>query len=298
MAKPTSRPRFCRLLLLLLCADLSMCFLLPMFYWFHQFAERQANPYKGAPYISWLKSSLKDSERVIGFDGVLSPNWSSAFQIHDIRNLDAMYPARYLNFLRAFLTSDEPTELADINLTTRFTGLEKLADPLFATVEQSSLNRLWYLSSVRYFLATRDHFKSQPNEIIQTIIRQSKKADSQFLRLDAFTIDNETKHVLFQHPRGSEALDTAEYLCTINKSQPYLNFSIAIDPHVRDIAGGDGMTFAVHVIAERKDGNDEKDAKVFSRSVDPRSMNSIGTGFQSQSTYLNLRDSLSNYPSR
>jgi hypothetical protein len=273
IAKPTLRHKFCRLLLLLLCADLSMCFLLPTFYWFHQFADRQANPYKGAPYISWLKSSLNDSERVIGFDGVLSPNWSSAFQIRDIRNLDAMYPARYLNFLRAFLTSDEPTELADINLTTRFTGLEKLADPLFATVQQASLNRLWYLSSVRYLLATRDHFKSQPGEIIQTIIHQSKKADSQFFRLDAFTIENETKHVLFQHPRGIQALDSAEYLCTINKSQPYLKFSIAIDPHVRDIAGGDGMTFAVHVIAdkkERKEGNEVKDVKVFSRTVEPR----------------------------
>ncbi|RTL37564.1 MAG: hypothetical protein EKK48_23020 [Candidatus Melainabacteria bacterium] len=262
-AKPLLRPKLCRFLLILLCTDLSTCFLLPMFYWFHQLADQQANPYKGAPYVTWLKSNLNDSERVLGFDGVLFPNWSSAFQLRDIRNLDAMYPARYLNFIRNFLTEHEPTELADFNLTNRFNGTEKLADPLFASADQFKLDRLWYLSSIRYLLATRDHFQGKPTEIIQSIVDRSK-AEPQFLRLDAFTIDNQTKHVLFQHPRGSRALDSVDYQCIVDRTKPFLNFSIAIDPQVRDIADSDGMTFAVHVIASAKDIN------VFSRNIEPK----------------------------
>ncbi len=180
LSKPTLRLKSCRLLLLLLCADLSMSFLLPTFYWFHQLAERQADPYKGAPYVQYLQAKLTSADRILGFDGVLFPNWSSAFQIRDIRNLDAIYPARYLNFIRDFVTGTEPTELADSNLTTRFTGVERLADPLFADVEQTSLDRLWYLSSVRYLLGTKDHFLGKPSQIIEGILNQTPGYDPQF----------------------------------------------------------------------------------------------------------------------
>lgn len=261
--KPLLRAKLCRFLLILLCADLSTCFLLPMFYWFHQLADQQANPYKGAPYITWLNSNLTDSERVLGFDGLLFPNWSSAFQIRDIRNLDAMYPARYLSFVRNFLTEHEPTELADFNLTNRFNGTERLADPLFSSSAQFKLDRLWYLSSIRYLLATRDHFQGKPTQIIQSIVDHSKNEQS-FLRLDAFTVDNQTRHVLFQHPRGSRALDSADYQCTIDRAKQYLNFSIAIDPQVRDIPDSDGMNFTVRVIANGKE------TSVFSREVVPK----------------------------
>ncbi|CAN5171195.1 hypothetical protein BH10CYA1_BH10CYA1_38930 [soil metagenome] len=264
LSKPTLRLKSCRLLLLLLCADLSISFLLPMFYWFHQLAERQANPYKGAPYIQYLQANSTSADRVFGFDRVLFPNWSSAFQIRDIRNLDAMYPARYLTFIRNFLTDKDPTELADSNLTTRFTGTEPIADPLFAEAEQSSLDRLWYLSSVQYLLGTRDHFLGKPSQIIQEVLNQTPANERQFLRLDAFTIDKQTKHVLFQHPIGAPSADSAYYACTINKDSPYLNFSIAIDPQVRDIADGDGMTFAIHVLSG------EKETEVFTRKIEPK----------------------------
>lgn len=264
LSKPNMRMKSCRLLLLLLCAELSMSFLLPTFYWFHQLAERTADPYKGAPYISYLRSNATRGERIMGFDGVLTPNWSSAFQIRDIRNLDAMYPARYLAFVRNFLADREPTELADFNLTTRFNGTERISDPLFAESEPSTLNRLWYLSSVQYFLAMRNHFIGKPSQIVRTVLEQSNNSDPQLLRLDAFTIDKQTRHVLFQHPAGAGTATLAKYGCTVSAEKPFLNFSLAIDPQVRDITDGDGMIFSIHVLSGRAD------TEIFTKNVEPK----------------------------
>jgi hypothetical protein len=267
LVQPNLRMRSSRLLLLLLCANLSLSFMLPMFYWFHQLAKRQSDPYKGAPYIQFLQSSLKDSERVLGFDGILFPNWSSAFQICDVRDLDALYPARYLTFVRNFLSDKEPNELADFNLTTRFHGMEKEADPLFAKAEMSTLQRFWYLSSVRYLLATRDHFLGQPTEITREILAHSQREQEQYLRLDAFTIDKQTEYVLFQHPRGDKVSDTVKYECVVDKDKPWLDFSIAMDPSVYDIAYGDGVKFTIYV------SNKGGETEVFSKYIDPKSTN-------------------------
>ncbi len=265
LSKPNLRLKSCRLLILLLCAELSISFLLPTFYWFHHLAARTADPYRGAPYISFLQAHITNAERVMGFDFILVPNWSSAFQIRDIRNLDAMYPARYLTFLRNFMTDKEPTELADFNLTTRFNGIERIADPLFSETDASTLNRLWYLSSVRYFLATRNHFVGKPAEIIREVLKGSGNQNTQLLRLDAFTIDQQTKHVLFQHPTdGAETPNPAKYACTVSSDKPYLNFSVAIAPQVRDIAEGDGMIFSIDVLS------DKTKTEVFSKKLEPK----------------------------
>ncbi|MBS1954383.1 MAG: YfhO family protein [Cyanobacteria bacterium SZAS-4] len=265
LSKPSLRLKSCRLLLLLLCAELSMSFLLPTFYWFHQLAGKTADPYRGAPYISFLQSHLTEQDRVMGFDFVLMPNWSSAFQIRDIRNLDAMYPARYLAFVRNFCTDKEPTELADLNLTTRFHGFERVVDPLFSDADPTTLNRLWLLSSVRYFLATRNHFVGQPPEIIREVLSRAGDRDTHLLRLDAFTIDGQTKHVLFQHPTDATTPpNEVDYVCTVSNDNPFLNFSVAIDPRVRDITDGDGMIFSIHALS------DKTDDKVFTKNVEPK----------------------------
>jgi Bacterial membrane protein YfhO len=167
--KPESRAKSCRLITLLLCADLTMCFLLPTFYWFHQLANQQANPYQGAPFITFLKAQTNQSERILGFDGILFPNWSSAFQLRDIRNLDAMYPAQYLTFVRNFVTDNEPTELSDSNLTTRFHGMEKFVDPTIAGNDVASITRLLYLSSVRYLLSTRSLHPESKETMVQPV---------------------------------------------------------------------------------------------------------------------------------
>ena len=264
LSKPGLRLKSCRLLLILLCAELSMSFLLPMFYWFHQLAERTADPYRGAPYMQYLQAHLSSQDRVMGFDGVLFPNWSSAFDVRDIRNLDAMYPARYLAFVRNFATDKQPAELSDSNLTTRFNGMESMADPLFSDSAESTLSRLWYLSSVRYFLATRDHFLGRPSEIILEVLKQAGNSNPQLLRLDAFTIDKQTKHVLFQHPSGAGFPSSADYACTISADKPYLNFSLGIDPQVRDIADGDGMIFTIDVVSGKSD------TEVFAKRLQPK----------------------------
>ena len=97
-----SKARSLRVILLLLGAELSLSFLLPTFFWFHKLAPRTANPYEGAPYIDFLRSKSSNFQRISALDGVLYPNWSSAFELYDVRDLDAMYPKRYFPFVRNF----------------------------------------------------------------------------------------------------------------------------------------------------------------------------------------------------
>ena len=95
-------------------------------------------------------------ERIFSYDGVLYPDWASAFRLHDIRDVDAMYPARYFPFLRMFAYGSPRSEsLGETNLTTRFTGLEPALDTSAARGWQ--IRRLWQLTSTGYILSADSH---------------------------------------------------------------------------------------------------------------------------------------------
>ena len=88
----------------LLSAELFCNFILPNFYLFNALPPSDKfNPYNGAPYIDFLRSTNVESYRVFGRDRILYPNWSGAFGLSDVRDLDAMYYRRYMAFIRNFL---------------------------------------------------------------------------------------------------------------------------------------------------------------------------------------------------
>ena len=69
-----------------------------------EFARRRSRrPYRRAPYIDFIRAANTDHSRIFARNGVLFPNWSSAFGLADVRNLDAMQYRRYRSFIRAFL---------------------------------------------------------------------------------------------------------------------------------------------------------------------------------------------------
>lgn len=122
--------------------DVVSCFLLPLWYVVTVPPPIALDPEKGAPYVAFVqRATERTHERFLGLDALLYPEWSSAFGILDVRDLNPLTVRTFLPFARAFLTSATPSsnELVD-----RFGGstLSRLDDPL--------LQRFLTLSSVRY----------------------------------------------------------------------------------------------------------------------------------------------------
>ena len=97
------RTRLARGAVVLLSLELLLTFVVPSFYMLSSLAPLRADPYKGAPYIDFVHAANTDQSRIFARDGILYPNWSSAFELADVRNLDAMQSRRYRNFIRNFL---------------------------------------------------------------------------------------------------------------------------------------------------------------------------------------------------
>src|SRR5690349_18089345 len=97
--------------------------------------------------------------------GVLFPNWASAFQLQDIRDLDAMYEQKYLPFVRNFFR-DQKWPVGKDDLYDRFHGLGTyvLTTPL--------AERLLQLSSVKYIVTLQPF--TIPNRRIDEILEQNR----------------------------------------------------------------------------------------------------------------------------
>jgi hypothetical protein len=83
---------------------------------FSYYAKR-ADPFVPPGWTSYVKTALgsEPHARVFGLDGTLYPNTAGALGLQDIRALDALYPERYLRYVKTFLAP---------NVTDRFTGTE------------------------------------------------------------------------------------------------------------------------------------------------------------------------------
>jgi hypothetical protein len=133
-----------RVLFISLIVELLVIFIFPAFYADAGQPPKSANPFAGADYISWLRKRNPDTYRVFARNAVLFPNWAGVFGLYDVRSLDAMYDAKYLPFLRAFLQAPAgPTELFD-----RFTGFSS-----GYSFESAASKRLLQLSSIRYLIS-------------------------------------------------------------------------------------------------------------------------------------------------
>jgi hypothetical protein len=246
-------------IVILLAAEMSGNYIVPVYYLLTSSASVDADPYRGAPYIDYLKSKLSSHERVFASDGILHPGWAGTFQISDIRGLDAMYWRKYFPFLRAFL-SDIALPPADRRLRDRFTGFDINAD------ETRLKTRLMQLSSVRY------RASMQPVEpasaFIEDILAQTKgkltKGRENLIEQRRFTIGGETKPVLYEHP----AYDRLPLTLDITPARRLLSFDVAIQPAVYDGTiplCGDGVEFRLEV----RDGHGQIEL-LYSRYIDPK----------------------------
>ena len=135
----------------LLSAELFSNFIVPNWYLLNTLPPAAAyNPYDGAPYIRFLRSTNTDRYRVFGRDGILFPNWSGVFGLSDARDLDAMYFRRYIKFVRNLLLRPDDEARIHDELADRFTGLGNGYTYNFSSeLEQRFLT----LSSIKYILS-------------------------------------------------------------------------------------------------------------------------------------------------
>ncbi|MEN3365109.1 MAG: hypothetical protein V7606_2383, partial [Burkholderiales bacterium] len=146
---PLVRRRLISGLIGVLCLELVVNYIVPSFYIYGVAPPAARSPFKGAPFLDFLRARNTEHDRVFARDGMLYPNWAAAFELADVRSLDAMYYRRYLAFIRSFLLAPgdhrQHGDLAD-----RFTGSEGTYD--FSTVIEK---RFLALSSVRYLISSR-----------------------------------------------------------------------------------------------------------------------------------------------
>jgi hypothetical protein len=130
----------------LVATELSGDYIYPVYHQFNKFAESSSDPYLGAPYLQFLKRRCGVDCRVVGQNSILAPSWAAAFQIFDVRDMDALYPRKYFPFLQNFFP-DWRSHVPELDSCFRGFGNFDFANPV--------TRRFLQLSSIRYILG--DH---------------------------------------------------------------------------------------------------------------------------------------------
>jgi hypothetical protein len=243
---------------LVVLVSIEMCvnFIGPTHYWFNSLPLVTHNPYLGAPYIDVIKK-VAGNYRIFASDSVLFPNWAAAFQLYDIRDLDAMYEKKYLLFVRNFFQDQK-----DINSRSgpydRFTGAENY------NVIAPLAKRLLQLSSVKYIAGMRAF--TVPNRMVDEVLEQNQghliPGKEILIVRKEFVLGNEARDALGEHP----PYERMPYRIHVgSRPKEVFCFSIALDPAVFDKAAGDGVEF----ILESKDSSG-RITKQFSQYIDPK----------------------------
>jgi hypothetical protein len=240
----------------LVALEMSCNFIAPTHYWHNKLARMSHNAFAGAPYIDALKK-VQGNDRVFARDGLLFPNWAAAFQLCDIRNLDAMYEKKYLPFVQDFF-SDQKGVTFQYDLGDRFngTGNYDLTAPL--------AKRLLQLSSVKYIASIRPFIV--PNRMIDEMFEQNRghlvPGKEAAIQNKSFIIGIEARNSLGEHPPYARL----PYRMHVGSAPPEIfDFSYALDPDVFDKTSSDGVEF----IVELKDPSG-RITKQFSRYIDPK----------------------------
>lgn len=124
----------------ILTLELSCNYVVPMYYVVDPGPPKAQNPYLGAAYVRFLHDRSSGAGRIYGEKtGELLPNWAGAFDLEDVRDIDALYVERYLPLARSLLAKNVPGVLvSDFSGNSTYTAGGELGQ------------RLLTLGSVRY----------------------------------------------------------------------------------------------------------------------------------------------------
>jgi hypothetical protein len=192
LAGRVSAARAAAVAAVLIVVDLHAAFFVPMYYVVNAGQEppQSASALSGAPYVRFLQEHL-GHDRFYGQDALLQPEWGTAFEVADVRGLDALYPARYLAFVEAFY----PPEIRD-RLRTRFDG-----GPLqFAAPLE---RRFLTLSSVRYVGTYVSALDDKRPSLLAAALAGHPELQSPYLRPGLFGIAGASRYGVFMAPTHS-----------------------------------------------------------------------------------------------
>jgi hypothetical protein len=217
------------------------------------------NPFAGAPYISYLQERMdRTHERLFGIDGMLFPNWASAYHLADTRSLEAVTLRNYLPFVDAFVATT-PADSDD--QFDRFVATKPISMNL-------PLVRRWLtLSSVGYVLspAVNSLLSSPPGSILDRIMTQADQqitpAERPAVRKQPIDIGGIAEATLFEHPPHDITFRT-----TVVKSNPRLVADLALSPgsYQPVIICGGPVTFTLRAL------QDGKLVAMATRTIDPK----------------------------
>ena len=215
-------------------------------------------PFQAPPFVNYLRKDTS-SFRILGLDHILYPNISTAYQLQDIRWLNALVSQRTYEFSKRFIETDEIQTL-------RFTG-STFPHPL----------NIMNLLNVKYILLKNSHNASelpkgcpQSNNIMPEI--ENNELNKMILQQNI-----ENKNVSEQKLIVNGVMETAIYapplgvqpqvftLRTMIPSTPSsLDFSIGLNPAVFSSDRGDGVNFYIAMI------DSASETKIFSKYLDPK----------------------------
>lgn len=214
------------LLLLPFIAETYFGFMSQTFYAKDGLAPRQLDPYRGAPYIEFLKG--KDAQvnaRVLGVDGVLYPNWSAAFNLLDVRCYDALYPTGYNTFIATLLGHPEVAAGGHQEQHYWFGGTEYWTKrPL------SEVQRLCALTSTKYLISPVPVSNRIDFIVANAPTDPVYSSAAAICYVPGANIDGLERDVLFQKPQSVLSKCAVKFSMDVPKSDPVLEFDFIRNP--------------------------------------------------------------------
>jgi Bacterial membrane protein YfhO len=218
----------------LLSAELFFSYIFPSYYLYNSLpSAADYNPYSGAPYLDFLRQRNAGRYRVFARQNVLHPNWSGAFDLMDVRDLDGMYYRRYINFIRNFLLRPGDEERVNGELADRFTGW---GDGYLYNLDTSQEQRFLTLSSVKYVISVSE--LGVDTRVINEIINQHRAEKLWGFGPEYFPVSaGKTAFGLFQHPPSRRV----SFKTIIDPAQPVLEGVASIQADAQDKTDGVGF---------------------------------------------------------
>ncbi len=150
---------------------------------------QRRDSFRKPPFIDFLQSQNYEESRIFSPDYILYPDTSALFDLNDVRNLDALWPKYYYNYLKEFVVTDID------KAAFRFTGIKENGTSKNAHV---SNNPFFDLLSVKYSLTynpIENYENLEPlNSFLEQLTTNANVSASHFL------IDGTSRPVIFEHP--------------------------------------------------------------------------------------------------
>ncbi|MGB9366372.1 MAG: hypothetical protein WCE79_10200 [Xanthobacteraceae bacterium] len=235
--------------------ELLCTFILPCLYLIGSFPPARADPYAGAPYIGLIRGLNNDHSRIFAREGLLYPNWSSAFGMADVRSLDAIYYDRYRQFMQNFLLQRNGGHIHG-DLYDRFTGSEFAHE-----FDTEAERRFLALSSIKYLIARSEI--GWPSNSITEIVEQNRGEALVGFGSDVFRFGEPVARSLrglLQYP----PLNRIRYKALIDPAKPIFEATAVLKRETIGIS--DGVGFRLEV----RDGQSVE--TIFETQLDPRSV--------------------------